>query len=70
MLTVILNILSTWPSSGYGVCVCVCVCVCVYVYVFIYRVIDIITIENVCEILLIKPQNTTSIQTDLPYISM
>ena len=66
MLTVILNILSTWPSSGYGVCVCV----------FIYRVVDVITIQNVCEILLIKPQNTTSIQTDLhhkvtlQYISM
>ena len=67
MLTVILNILSTWPSSGYGgVCVCV----------FIYRVVDVITIQNVCEILLIKPQNTTSLQTDLhhkvtlQYISM
>ena len=48
------------------------VCVCV----FIYRVVDVIIIENVCEILLIKPQNTTSLQTDLnhkvtlPYISM
>ena len=49
-------------------CVCVCVCVC--------RVMDVITIVNVCEILLIKPQNTTSVQTDvhhnvtLPYITM
>ena len=62
------------------VCVCVCVCLraraCVCLCVFIYRVVDVITIENVCEILLIKPHNTTSIQTDLhhkvtlPYISM
>ena len=57
-------------------CVRVCVCVCVCVCVFIYRVVGVITIDNVCEILLIKPKNTISVQTDLhhkvtlPYTSM